>query len=1103
MNKPNILSKLTTLKQVDESQEIRDAIDRDFGSAIEDLNDAVSRRRWLQLMGASLALGGMSGCRYEQEQYAPFAFRPQNRVPGIPEHYSAMIDFAGVAQPLLAKTYDGRPIKLDGNPDHPAVQGASTCFTQAAILNLYDPDRLREPLKLQDLGDDSENGNYVEATWQDVLDAGRKALADPSSVAIISEQIGSPSLARLQKQLVEKGVSWFTFSSVDDDNTRTGAKMAFGKPLRMHCDLEKARVIVSIDADPLADHPDALNNTIRFTAGRDADHGSMSRLYAVESQYTTTGAASDHRISVPSSKIAGFVGSLSKAIESASAGGKIDKSLQYRDKVLACMAQDLVDYTGQSVILCGEKQPPEVHAAVHALNDRLGNIGKTITFTKLADEDRPGSMDAIKAFARQAKAGDFKSLIILGGNPVFGAADSLRLARLINAIENTIHVNPYKNETAVCCKLISHVAHQLETWSDGWAYDGSVCIGQPLILPLFDGKSEIEILSLFLGNEVNEGIGIVQETNGLDKRIWAQSVHDGFVADSQPAAETVSLGDVKPLDANDGWKLGWDNSYEVVFNTSRSVFDGRFSNNAWLQELPDFITKLTWGAAAAVSPNTAEKLQVRTGQSINIGDVSLPVVIQPGQADGSIGLTIGYGRTHAGRVGGNIHQGDVVGVNVNPLRTVDRWHFGAAGAPTPTAKFERLAMVQEPWDIDETGRNEIQARMFRDRDRKESDRSSLIREGTFESYQEFLARIEHGHGDQHQGEPKHDEHANSGRAKNSLPILNNVSFVNVGKKEVGSDETDSPAKQHHWPEAFHLHHKPFDLTPGSRLDYTQQNPQHSNMWGMGIDLTKCTGCNACVIACQSENNIPVVGADQVRRGREMHWMRIDRYYGRNLFNIEAAETDDRQIVHQPVTCQQCENAPCETVCPVAATVHSREGLNDMVYNRCIGTRYCGNNCPYKVRRFNYLNYTDAVTFLKYPGADKLPKNDRSVENLLMNPEVTIRSRGVMEKCTYCVQRIQNTKIKAKTEGNRPIGPNEIRTACQDACPTQAITFGDLNNLQSDVRRAHDNPRSYTLLEELNNHPRTKYLARVSNPHPALIDYDDRNSVRGFNAKSNG
>ena len=423
-------------------------------------------------------------------------------------------------------------------------------------------------------------------------------------------------------------------------------------------------------------------------------------------------------------------------------------------------------------------------------------------------------------------------------------------------------------------------------------------------------------------------------------------------------------------------------------------------------------------------------------------------MIQPGQAHGTIGLTIGYGRTESGLVGGNIQTGETVGIDVSPLRTADSWSFGAVSSVDPTKTFERMAMVQEPWDINDTARNEIQARMFRslDPDKNETERSSLIREGTFESYKEFLAHNEHG-GDGHGHDGKdghkdngHDEkdsdgdHAsNSARDLSALPVLTNVSY-NPNPVEEKSDDHSDEHDTHHWPEAFHLHHKSFDITPGAREDYKQENPEHSNVWGMSIDLNKCTGCNACVIACQSENNIPIVGKDQVIRGREMHWLRMDRYYGSNLYNNEAEGADDKQVVYQPVTCQHCENAPCETVCPVAATVHSSEGLNDMVYNRCIGTRYCGNNCPYKVRRFNYLNYSDAKTFLKYPeinalginikGADKLTSNDRSIQNLMMNPEVTVRSRGVMEKCTYCTQRISAGRIAAKIDGNRPIGPNE-------------------------------------------------------------------------------
>ena len=415
-----------------------------------------------------------------------------------------------------------------------------------------------------------------------------------------------------------------------------------------------------------------------------------------------------------------------------------------------------------------------------------------------------------------------------------------------------------------------------------------------------------------------------------------------------------------------------------------------------------------------------------------------------------------------------------------------------------------MAIVQEPWAIDEIARNEIQGRMFRDPSKTETDRSALIREGTFESYQQFLEKHPMDHAQVAPTSGAQQASAYQAGPNGSLPVVTPVAFdpsagvpgtvaKDVAGTNVGDDEKDSHA--HHdpqWPEAFHMHHSLFDLTPGTRENYKAENPEHKNVWGMSIDLNQCLGCNSCVIACQSENNIPVVGKAEVWRGREMHWLRIDRYYGNNLYTDDAIE-DDKQIVHQPVTCQHCENAPCENVCPVAATVHSSEGLNDMVYNRCIGTRYCGNNCPYKVRRFNYLNYSDAVTFVKYPGADKLEPADLQLQSLLMNPEVSVRSRGVMEKCTFCVQTIQNTKIKAKVEG-REIGPNEIKTACQNACATNAIKFGDLNNVESDVHKAHANPRSYYMIEELNNRPRTKYLAKVRNVHPAMIDHDDRDSV---------
>ena len=1090
MNKPNIKNNITDLEAISKSPEMQQAIQRDFASATDDLNDGVSRRRWLQIMGASLALGGMSGCRYEEEHIAPFAFRPHGRIPGVPQKFAAVLDFSGVAQPLLATCYDGRPIKLDGNPDHPSSKGASTHYTQAAILSLYDPDRVRAAHKIED-------SKSIEVMADEVFNAGKTMLADPSSVAILSEAIGSPSLARMRKTLEEKGVKWYVFNSVNKDNSRAGCKAAFGKPYDIHYAMDKAAVVVSIDADPLGTDPGGLGNNIKFVSGRDADHGHMNRLYVVESQFSTTGSAADHRISVASKNIGSFVKALTDAVKQTQAGGKVDSSLSYRKKVLACMAQDLRDAAGKGIIVCGENQPPEVHAAIHALNNELGNNGKTILFTETNDD--PGSLDSIQSFVDAA--GSIKSLIVLGGNPVYGAPTSLDLGKVISGIDTSIHLSQYHNETTNYCKYISNVAHQLESWSDGLAQDGSVCIGQPLIRPLFDGKSVLETLAMFAGMEKTDGQDIVKETSKLSEKDWAKAVHDGFVADSAATPVDVSFSGEVSLDANGDWLGEWDGSFEVVFCPSPSLYDGRFANNAWLQELPDYHTKLTWDNAALVSPKTAEKHGWRTGQmiSFSVGDqsVKLPVVIQPGQAHGSIGVELGYGRTCAGRVGGHTASSvDPVGVDVGPLRTAKNWNFAEIEKPDTTGTIYPLAMVQEPWDIDEIGRGEIQKRMFRDKNSTEGDRSALIREGTFASYKAFMEKhpADHGHGHEDNKENHDDQHSTHKPKSNSLPVLNNVSFV---EEEHADDHAHGHG--HHkpqWPEAFHMHHELFDITPGAREDYKQSNPEHTNMWGMAIDLNKCVGCNACVVACQAENNIPVVGKSEVSRGRELHWLRMDRYYGNNLYNDEAAENDDKQMVHQPVTCHHCENAPCETVCPVAATVHNREGLNDMVYNRCIGTRYCGNNCPYKVRRFNYLNYSDAVTFLKYPGADKLNPSDRAIQNLMMNPEVTIRSRGVMEKCTYCVQRIQNVKIKAKSEGNRPIGPNEVTTACQDVCPTQAITFGDLNNKKSDVRKAHDNPRAYVMLEELNNHPRTKYLARVRNPHPALVDRDDRNSVRG-------
>ena len=1073
------------------------ALDADFGAALEGLDDGLSRRRWLQLMGASLALGAAStGCRYQEEKIAPYAFRPQNRIPGIPVKYATSLNFAGVAHPLEATSYDGRPIKLDGNKLHPDSLGASDTFTQARILELYCPERLRSPqMRDDDVFSDSE--------WTAFFGAASGLFSqDLSSVAVLAEPNASPTLAKLKGDLEARGGKWFTFTAINDDNSRAGTKLAFAQSLRPQYHFDKAKVIVCLEADPLKIDPAVIRNNKKFAAGRDADHGVMSRLYVVEAANSITGGCADHRMSLPSSKIASFLGALAAAVAGRKAGDAVDRKLPYREKLLAAMAQDLRDNAGSGIIMVGESQPAEVHAAAWKLNQELGNLGATIEFTQPLDADRPSGVESLKQLAAQSS--NIKTLLILGGNPVFDAPADLDVGKTISSIGTTIHCTLHRNETSLLCNWLYNVAHPLESWGDGQSVDGSHCLSQPLIAPLFGGKSEIELLSELLTGKAVDGLSLVQETakpavQGDFQTAWNRAVHDGFVAGSAAKPVAVTLGNVESP-ANDGaWGSKWEGKQmEVVFTPSLSVYDGRFANSAWLQELPDFNTKLTWENAALVSPETADALGLKqdTKVEFQIGGktVTLPVHVQPGQARGTIGLAIGYGRRAAGKVGGDELAGvESAGTDVNQLRTTANWHWVGGATTNARGPFYRLACTQEKWTIDATGRDEIQARMLMD---KHGIRSRLIREGSFASYQEFTKKHPH---DAHGHDEKHDHAAEGspaeGEKHSSAAKLTFLPVINSNFEPVNAPEEDAHAHAPQWPESFHMHHKLFDLTPGVREKYKQDNHELRNVWGMSIDLNKCTGCSACVIACQAENNIPIVGRDQVLRHRQMQWMRIDSYFGENLYNKEAAKSDDKMVVHQPVTCHHCENAPCETVCPVAATVHSTEGLNDMVYNRCIGTRYCGNNCPYKVRRFNYLNYSDAVTFLKYPGADRLSSGDRAIQNMMMNPEVTIRSRGVMEKCTYCVQRISTTKIKAKNE-QRPIGANEITTACQDVCAADAIKFGDLNHPESDVHAAHANPRAYVMLEELNNYPRTRYLSRVRNPHPDLVDWDDRHTLAG-------
>lgn len=1053
--------------------EVNEVIDHDFGAAAPPVSDGLSRRRWLQLMGASMAFGAVAGCRFPDEKITPFAFRPHGRFPGMPENYSTMMEFGGMARSLVAVSYDGRPIKLDGNPDHPDMLGSSDSFTQATILQLYDPDRSRRPSR-------AVEGGVEPTTWDDAINI-FKSLVAGQGVAVLAEPSSSPSRHRLKKVMLESNsnAKWFEFTSVSNDNSDEGSRKAFGSVHRPVYRLADAKVIVSIDADPLGIDPASVRLSRDFANSRDADHHKMSRMYCVESDFSTTGAMADHRLPLRFGQIGSFLAALETAIQQKTT--TVDRSLPEKEKMLAAMASDLLDNEGAGVVMVGPSQPADVHARAFRINSILQNLGKTVELHKVDDAAGKSGVDQLRELTEAMDAGSISTLVILGGNPVFFAPSDLQFSAALAKVANSVHLSLYRNETSRDCEWHLNVAHPLESWGDGRSYDGSVCIAQPMLEPLFGGRSEIEFLAAVTGHgepgpqdhehdeaddhaslsdhafDAWSGMVVVKETvssmlDGNDpEAAWRTAVQTGFIADTVVKSASPTLAEMTLESGTEDWHDDWSGGEpELIFRPSKSIYDGRYANNGWLQELPEFLTKLTWDNAALVNPMTADKLNLRPGKIANLkvdeNQISLPVYVLPGLPNGTICTWLGYGREAAGRVAGDADiMVDSIGHDVRPLRTSGNWWSVPAVVTDPTSTSYLLATTQDHFQIDELGRNEINERM--------ASGGRMVRGGTYDSYEKFMSEHgdEHSHADEEHPEASHEEE--------------------------GGAESHDDGHAHHWPEGHHLHFKNFDLTRAGWLD---EEVRHK--WGMSIDLNKCTGCNACVIACQSENNIPVVGKEQVSKGREMQWMRIDRYFITEADDSDAANPN---IAHQPLTCQQCEKAPCETVCPVAATTHSDEGLNDMVYNRCIGTRYCGNNCPYKVRRFNYFNFTDAQTFLKIPGADRLQKADLQLQGMMMNPEVTVRSRGVMEKCTYCVQRIQNTRIKCKTEGNRAIAPNEITTACQDVCPTQAIVFGDIQNPDSDVHKNHHNARAYTLLEELNVYPRTKYLARVTNPHPDL------------------
>ena len=963
-------------------------------------------------MGASLALATAGGCRWKEQEILPFAERPEGRAPGKAERFATAMPLGDTVVGLEVTCVDGRPIKIEGNPRHPQSLGATDVLAQAALLELYDPDRSQSivvgTLRVPSAADGARSvpaagtDQFQTTTWME-FDAfclahfARLRETGGEGFRLLAEADSSPTLGVLRSRLLEMfpRAKWFEYEPTSDDHSRAGAVLALGRPLRTHLMLDRARVIVCLDADPLGSHPAAVRYAHDFVAGRAPESGSMSRLYVVESGVSLTGVAADHRLPLRASQISAFTAMLERGLVKRNVSSATQPFL---DAIIGDLLAP--PNRGRSIVCAGPAQPPEVHAAVHRINALLENVGKdkTVVYTRLPDPERPSHVEAIRALVDEMKAGRVNTLLILGGNPVYNAPADLAFDEALTRVETSIHLSSYHDETSRQCAWHLPRAHFLEVWGDGCSHDGTYSVIQPLIAPLRSGRSPIEVLSTILSLS-RSGTGktaspeeLVRQT--LQERIagrsnasWRRVLRDGLLADSRWSVEEkiVASGqwpmeDKKPRPKSPG-------QIEVVFCRDRKIHDGRFANNSWLQELPDPVTKLTWGNAALIAPATAMELGIDNETLVNLklGDrqVRIPAYVLPGQAPGTVTVALGYGRRAAGKVGGESPDVEPVGADVYPLRTTAAMYVAGNATIGPTGESYPLATTHDHRAIDAVGQEATNARA-----------ATLVRHTTLEHYHEHPDFVRH--------------------------------------------DGEHPPLESLWQEPAYEGHR----------------------WGMAIDLSKCIGCAACVVACQAENNIPVVGKTQVLKGREMHWLRVDRYF--------RGEPDNPDVAFLPLPCQQCELAPCEQVCPVAATVHSREGLNDMVYNRCVGTRYCANNCPFKVRRFNFFNFHKD---LEVPAGE--------IAKMKYNPRVTVRSRGVMEKCTYCVQRIQEAKIVAKNSG-KAIQDGEIKPACQQVCPTGAIVFGDLADPQSEVLHLQQSHRAYALLAELNIRPRTVYLARIRN-----------------------
>jgi MoCo/4Fe-4S cofactor protein with predicted Tat translocation signal len=975
-----------SLEELAGSEEFQQALHREFPKGASEWLDTVSRRGFLKVMGASLGLAGMTGCvRLPLEPIVPYVRQPENVIPGRPKYYATAITLGGYASPVLVESHLGRPTKIEGNDLHPASQGGTDIFTQAAILGLYDPDRSQSVMSMGD-----------QRSWTAFLAAIRGPLSAQKAlkgagIRILTPTISSPTLADQLRNFLKiyPEAKWHVYEPVNRDNVLEGAKLAFGQPVETRYDLSKADVIVSLDADFLyAGFPGNTRYIRDFASRRDPD-GNMNRLYVIESTPSSTGAKADHRWSAPATEILDIARMIGERRQGQS--GPIRSA---SDFAVACF-QELVNHRRAGSVIAGDHQPPAVHALAHLLNAQLGNVGKTVFYSDSVDANPINQTESIKDLVADMRGGKVDLLVILGGNPAYDAPADLNFADALKSskIPVRVHYGLYNNETAELCHWHVNATHELESWGDARAYDGTASIIQPLIAPLYNGKSALEFVALLTGQADATGYDLVRaywqkQHSGTDfEQFWRKSLHDGWIEGTgftPRAVGPVHQVDIKVLGGSVSPTPSADpNAIELNIRRDPTIYDGQFSNNGWLQELPKSMTKLTWDNAILIGPKMASRLNLASEDvvelELNGKKIRGPVWIQAGHPENSVTITLGYGRTCAGRVG------TAQGFNAYELRTSAAPWIASGVKITKTGDTYKLASTQGMQSMDTP----------------DGAHRPLVREATLEEY----------------------------------------------KKDPNF------AKEEEVPKDLTL----YEPYPYDKEDYA---------WGMAIDLNKCVGCNNCMIACQSENNIAVVGKEQTVIGRHMHWIRIDTYY--------QGDRDNPRAFFQPVPCMQCENAPCEVVCPVGATNHTTEGLNDMVYNRCVGTRYCSNNCPYKVRRFNFLLFQDW---------------DTEQYKMMRNPDVSVRSRGVMEKCTYCVQRINEHRIDAETasvrEGRKILVGDELETACQQSCPAGAIIFGNINDPNSKVSRLKAQARNYSLLGELNTRPRTTYLAEVRNPNPEL------------------